>query len=145
VLSETDDGSLTLRLATNEYSDEVETDAALSYAAAFGRAMAMAIVSRTFVTVRAENLKNPFACGPVMAPPQAKLSPVLCKLLVGRPVHFMDLLHENQGMFRDLLTLMMLPPDAVEEVQFLFFLLLSLLVILELTHLRTRVCDSWNS
>ena len=42
-----------------------------------------------------------------------KLSPALCKLLLGRPLHFLDLLNSNQELFQDLLKLMMLPPDAV--------------------------------
>ena len=48
--------------------------------------MAMALVSRTFV--------------------DAPLSPALCKLLLGRPVHFLDLLSSSQPLFRDLLKLM---------------------------------------
>jgi len=97
VLATTDDGSLTLNVSTDQDSDEFQVDEALSYCFALGRAMAMAVVSRTFV--------------------QVNLSPVLCKLLVGRPVHFMDLLHDNQSLFRDLLTLMMLPPAAVGQLE----------------------------
>ena len=55
----------------------------LGFFTALGRALAMAVVSRTFVKVN--------------------LSPALCKLILGRPVHFMDLLNSNQELFRDLL------------------------------------------
>jgi hypothetical protein len=47
----------------------------------------------------------------------AKFSPALCKLLLGRPLHFLDLLHSNQELFQDLLKLMMLPPDAVTRLR----------------------------
>lgn len=63
---------------------------------ALGRSLAMALVSRSFVT--------------------APLSPVLCKLLVGRPLHFLDLLHSNQALFQDLLRLMLLSPSGVAEL-----------------------------
>lgn len=71
-----------------------EEDAArLVLFTALGRALAMALVSRAFVP--------------------APLSPVLCKLLVGRPVHFLDLLSANQDLFQDLLRLMMMTPESV--------------------------------
>ena len=73
------------------------TEEALGFFTALGRAMAMAVVSRTFVKMN--------------------LSPVLCKLLLGRPVHFMDLLNSNQGLFQDLLKLMMLPRDGVANLK----------------------------
>lgn len=47
----------------------------------------------------------------------AKFSPAFCKLLLGRPLHFLDLLHSNQELFQDLLKLMMLPPDAVTRLR----------------------------
>jgi hypothetical protein len=58
-----------------------------------GRAVAMALVTRAFVPL-------PFA-------------PALCKLLVGRPLTFLDLLGSHPDLFQDLLRLMMLPPAAV--------------------------------
>ena len=66
---------------------------ALSFFSALGSAIAMAIVSRTFVKLN--------------------ISPVICKLIIGRPVHFMDLLNANHALLRDLLKLTTLPGDAV--------------------------------
>ena len=95
ILSPADDG--TFELAGNMSEEKVMTDAtALSFFTGLGRALAMALVSRTFV--------------------EAKFSPAFCKLLLGRPLHFLDLLHSNQELFQDLLKLMMLPPDAVSRL-----------------------------
>lgn len=106
ILAPCDDGSLELvgsqppLSASNEFTD-IEKHAVdateLSFFTALGRAIAMAVVSRTFVS--------------------AKLSPALCKLILGRPCHFLDLLNSKQELFQDLLKLMMLPPDAVEKLK----------------------------
>ena len=77
--------------------DEAPDAVALSFFHALGRALAMALVSRTFVDCR--------------------FSPALGKLILGRPLHFLDLLHSDQALFQDLLKLMMLPPDAVEKLR----------------------------
>lgn len=63
---------------------------------ALGRAMAMALVQRSFVGL--------------------SLSPVLCKLLVGQPVHFMDLLGCNQDLFQDLLRLVAMGDEGVAKL-----------------------------
>ena len=74
------------------------SDAArLMYFTALGRAIAMALVGRSFVG--------------------APLSPVLCKLLVHRPLLFSDLLHANQALFQDCLRLMLLEPGAVDDLR----------------------------
>lgn len=101
ILAPVDDGSLelngTLAGAHDDDDDGAPDAAALSFFHALGRAIAMALVSRTFV--------------------DAPLSPALCKLLLGRPLHFLDLLSSSQALFRDLLKLMMLPSDAVSALR----------------------------
>ena len=108
VLTAADDGSLDLaptgRSAgeaeeekVNGISKAQRTKEALGFFTAMGRAMAMAIVSRTFVDLN--------------------LSPALCKLILGRPVHFMDLLNTNHELFRDLLKLTMMPADAARKLK----------------------------
>ena len=68
----------------------------LSFFKGMGRAIAIAIVRRNFVGLR--------------------LSPVLCKFIIGRPVHFMDLLHTNQDLFRDLLKLLGMSHESVDDL-----------------------------
>jgi hypothetical protein len=109
ILTPCDDGSLELvgsqpplSSSANQHHDLADHDkhavdaTELSFFTALGRAIGMAVVSRTFVS--------------------AKLSPALCKLILGRPCHFLDLLNSKQELFQDLLKLMMLPPDAVEKL-----------------------------
>jgi hypothetical protein len=98
ILLPADDDSLELngQMPMPKDEDDPPDPAILSYFYALGRALAMAIVSRTFVNL--------------------KLSPALCKLILGRPCNFLDLLNSNQKLFKDLLKLMMLPPDAVTNL-----------------------------
>jgi hypothetical protein len=44
------------------------------------------------------------------------MSSCLCKLIVGEPVTFLDLLHSDQSMFQDLLRLMMMHPESVANL-----------------------------
>mmetsp|Transcript_84115 Transcript_84115/g.168437 ORF Transcript_84115/g.168437 Transcript_84115/m.168437 type:complete len:606 (-) Transcript_84115:345-2162(-) len=108
ILTPCDDGSLELAgnqppLSSGGSGDHLSSEKhavdadELSFFTALGRAIAMAVVSRTFVS--------------------AQLSPALCKLILGRPCHFLDLLNSKQELFRDLLKLLMLPPDAVEKLK----------------------------
>jgi len=95
ILLPCDDGSLEINghMPMPKHEDDPPDAAVLSYFYALGRALAMAIISRTFVS--------------------ANFSPALCKLLLGRPCQFLDLLSSNQKLFQDLLKLMMLPQDAI--------------------------------
>lgn len=105
ILTPCDDGSLELvgsqpplGAGSSGLDEKYAVEATeLSFFTALGRALAMAVVSRTFVS--------------------ANLSPALCKLILGRPCHFLDLLNSKQELFQDLLKLMMLPPDAVEKLK----------------------------
>lgn len=74
-------------------SEEADESARMVLFTSLGRAIAMALVTRAFVPLH--------------------LSRALCKLLVGQPLTFLDLLGSHQDLFQDLLQLMMLPPSAV--------------------------------
>jgi len=94
VLIPSDSGALEL---SSPISLDAKTDVGrLSMFSALGRAIAMALVRRVFVGFR--------------------ISPNICKLLVGEPISFFDLLHSDQALFQDLLRLMMMPDDAVKAL-----------------------------